>query len=328
MNGVSHAASGAVFGLLVSAWSNLPPKDAILFSALTAGGATLPDIDHPDSHVARSLGGVTRLFARAVNAVSGGHRHGTHSGPGIGAFAVLLGAATALHTGQAGHLVGGLVAGAALAAVAIPVRLFDRNPQPAYATPVGGILAAVAVGTFALTLAALAVWQGRVVGTVVLGAVMALALAAAVRTVRLSRGMVDELLAVAAVVVSLHAGMDWSLAGQALVTGAIVHVIGDTVTEGGCPLGWPLSSRFISLELFRTGGWTERYVVRPAIAVAAGVAALAWGIQAALVATLVVGLWLVAGSSGEVQKPRRKGRGRAAGAKRKAAGGARRARRR
>ena len=53
---------------------------------LAAGAALLPDIDHPSATVANAGGIVTKGIARITNAVSGGHRQGTHQVP----FAVVL----------------------------------------------------------------------------------------------------------------------------------------------------------------------------------------------------------------------------------------------
>lgn len=44
-----------------------------------AGAALLPDLDHRDGLIANSLGLPTRLLARGVATISGGHRHATHS---------------------------------------------------------------------------------------------------------------------------------------------------------------------------------------------------------------------------------------------------------
>jgi hypothetical protein len=41
---------------------------------LTAGTGVLPDIDHPDSTIARSFGFVTEAFAGVVARLSGGSR--------------------------------------------------------------------------------------------------------------------------------------------------------------------------------------------------------------------------------------------------------------
>jgi membrane-bound metal-dependent hydrolase YbcI (DUF457 family) len=61
-------------------------------TVIAAGGALLCDLDTPTSRLAHSLGPVTRLFARAIGRVFGGHRHGTHSL----AFCALVGALSAL----------------------------------------------------------------------------------------------------------------------------------------------------------------------------------------------------------------------------------------
>jgi membrane-bound metal-dependent hydrolase YbcI (DUF457 family) len=51
-----------------------------------AGAACLPDLDHPSATPARSFGPTSWLLAKAVCAVSGGHRHATHSLVGLGVF--------------------------------------------------------------------------------------------------------------------------------------------------------------------------------------------------------------------------------------------------
>jgi membrane-bound metal-dependent hydrolase YbcI (DUF457 family) len=58
------------------------PLDLPTLAASTlvcAGAALLPDLDHHDGLIANSLGPPTRLLARGVAAISGGHRHATHS---------------------------------------------------------------------------------------------------------------------------------------------------------------------------------------------------------------------------------------------------------
>jgi membrane-bound metal-dependent hydrolase YbcI (DUF457 family) len=46
---------------------------------LCAGASLLPDIDHPQSTVARTLGPVTQLPAAAIASIAGGHRQKTHT---------------------------------------------------------------------------------------------------------------------------------------------------------------------------------------------------------------------------------------------------------
>jgi membrane-bound metal-dependent hydrolase YbcI (DUF457 family) len=58
------------------------PLDLPTLTASTlvcAGAALLPDLDHHDGLIANALGPATRLLARGVAAISGGHRNATHS---------------------------------------------------------------------------------------------------------------------------------------------------------------------------------------------------------------------------------------------------------
>lgn len=55
----------------------------------TAGAALLPDLDHPKASATHALGPVTMAVGWVVRLLSGGHRRGSHSLVGIGAFAAL-----------------------------------------------------------------------------------------------------------------------------------------------------------------------------------------------------------------------------------------------
>lgn len=94
--GTSHAASGALGWMLivpaVAGIAAAPVEGKVLVAGtiVTAGAALLPDLDHPKSTIAYTLGPVTHALARGVNLVSGGHRQGTHSI----LFAVLMGVLT------------------------------------------------------------------------------------------------------------------------------------------------------------------------------------------------------------------------------------------
>jgi len=46
---------------------------------VASGSAMLPDLDHPQATMARSLGPVTWFLSRAVHTLAGGHRKGTHT---------------------------------------------------------------------------------------------------------------------------------------------------------------------------------------------------------------------------------------------------------
>jgi membrane-bound metal-dependent hydrolase YbcI (DUF457 family) len=94
MLGHSHATSGAL--AWAAAASSIPlsvlayptmsgnhghigSTDLLFGTFITAGAALLPDIDHPNGTIAHSIGPVTHNLCKAVSAVSGGHRHATHS---------------------------------------------------------------------------------------------------------------------------------------------------------------------------------------------------------------------------------------------------------
>src|SRR4051812_31713954 len=84
MMGQTHVLSGCVawlaaIPLLPQLGLPLTPVQLAAGAALCAGGAMLPDIDHHDGTIANTFGPVTRLLCKAVSAVSGGHRHATHS---------------------------------------------------------------------------------------------------------------------------------------------------------------------------------------------------------------------------------------------------------
>jgi membrane-bound metal-dependent hydrolase YbcI (DUF457 family) len=94
MLGHSHATSGglawaAAAGTLPLAVLDYPAmhgstahvevKDLIFGTFITAGAALLPDIDHPNGTIAHSVGPVTHTLCRGIEAISGGHRHATHS---------------------------------------------------------------------------------------------------------------------------------------------------------------------------------------------------------------------------------------------------------
>ncbi|WP_233493671.1 metal-dependent hydrolase [Desertihabitans brevis] len=86
--GRTHALSGVAAYLAVATVPGSPllaaPGSGLLFGAVMAGGAAmLPDLDHPQASISRSLGPLTGVAARTVAALSGGHRQGTHSLLGV-----------------------------------------------------------------------------------------------------------------------------------------------------------------------------------------------------------------------------------------------------
>ncbi|MGH3389854.1 MAG: metal-dependent hydrolase [Actinomadura sp.] len=90
MMGHTHALSGAAAwlaaaplltseSLLGSFAVELSPAQLAAGTAVCAGAALLPDLDHHDGSIANTFGPVTQILCKGVNKISGGHRHATHS---------------------------------------------------------------------------------------------------------------------------------------------------------------------------------------------------------------------------------------------------------
>jgi membrane-bound metal-dependent hydrolase YbcI (DUF457 family) len=96
MLGRTHALTGAAACAAIAATAWHPGAgEAFTSIAVTAGAALLPDIDHPDATVSRTFGFLTRAFSWLIGKISGGHRHGTHSLPGVAAFIAAVAASIA-----------------------------------------------------------------------------------------------------------------------------------------------------------------------------------------------------------------------------------------
>ena len=184
-------------------------------TALTAGFATLPDLDSTGSCAARSLGFLSEGFAWLVRLVSGGHRHATHSILGVAVFTAL--------TWLACH------------------------------------------------------YRGEPYGRAVLAAVLALAIAAGLRALRLG-GHSADLLAIATAAAIAWTGWYLALIPLACGIGVITHILGDACTDVGVPLAWPVTLRQQFLLppalRFTTGHTAERFAVDPLIML--GLGWLAW----------------------------------------------------
>jgi membrane-bound metal-dependent hydrolase YbcI (DUF457 family) len=90
MLGHSHALSGAVTGTTVGVFAlHATLAGTADLAVLTAGFATVCDLDQCGSSAARSFGLITEAFAHVVRKVSGGHRHATHTALGAVIFAAL-----------------------------------------------------------------------------------------------------------------------------------------------------------------------------------------------------------------------------------------------
>jgi membrane-bound metal-dependent hydrolase YbcI (DUF457 family) len=86
MLGRDHALSGAFAFAALAPSLHVTGAHLAVGVAITAGAGVLPDIDHPDSTIARSFGFLTEAFSWLIDKISGGHRHGTHSLVGTAVF--------------------------------------------------------------------------------------------------------------------------------------------------------------------------------------------------------------------------------------------------
>jgi membrane-bound metal-dependent hydrolase YbcI (DUF457 family) len=286
--GKTHALSGAmVFGVVAipaAPLAHLSVPELVLGTVVTAGAAMLPDIDHRDSHVAHTLGPVTRGFARLVAWLAGGHRRGVHSLLGVAVISLLAFLGAALRTGSAGWAVAGVVLAAVLAGAGAGLGLAGRRGpdrgRPAYRSRRRRCGVAGVCGAAVLALAVGAFLDPRAAGTGVLAVLLILTLASAARVFKIRRFTrlrteVDDLLPIPVTICLLVGDLNLRVVPVAVVLGVIVHIAGDMVTVGGCPLGWPWSLRMRGPRAFRTDSWLERGPVTWACVVVF-VATVAW----------------------------------------------------
>jgi membrane-bound metal-dependent hydrolase YbcI (DUF457 family) len=215
MLGEHHALSGLVTGAAAGEYvMHLPPAGTAALAALTAGWATVPDLDTCGSCAARSLGFLSEMFAWTVGKIARGHRHGTHS---------LLG---------------------------------------------------VAVMTAVTWLAC--EYRAAIPGRAALALLLAIALAAGLRALRLG-GHAADLLAIGAAAGVAWYGWDLPMIPLACGLGCLTHIAGDMLTDSGCPLAWPASG-------YRFKWWPEPFAfttgTRPeslvALVLTAALGLLAW----------------------------------------------------
>lgn len=97
MMGYSHAVTGTAGWLALTSTSGAAlaiydPGDPMFTlggAFLCAGTAMAPDADHGQASIAHSLPPVSKWAAQGIGAVSGGHRHGTHSLIGITVYTLV-----------------------------------------------------------------------------------------------------------------------------------------------------------------------------------------------------------------------------------------------
>lgn len=142
MLGHSHAVSGALVWLasapLVSHVVGMPlsPGQVAAGTVACAGAALLPDLDHPDSTIAHTLGPITQVLAHGVHLLAGGHRMATHSllfvvAAGVGTWGLL-----AVFGSQAAAWV-------MFALAALAIKGLHLSPPRSRGLVVGGVVVAV-----------------------------------------------------------------------------------------------------------------------------------------------------------------------------------------
>lgn len=95
----------------------------------------------------------------------------------------------------------------------------------------------------------------------VLCAVLIPTLAAGIRVFKI-RGWLDDAAPIPLVIGTVFlSGINLHAVPIAMMTGCAVHVMGDCLTNSGCPILWPLSTERLSVHLFSTGKRFETGVV-------------------------------------------------------------------
>lgn len=159
-----HSLTGATLWLATAPLVDQSLPELAACTLVCAGAAMLPDLDHPSSKIAGTLGAPTRLLAHVVAGVSGGHRKATH---GI-LFAILAGVGAAAAVDRWGTLATAIIAGffAALASDAIDL---DEIPRGRAA----GIAVNYAVGLIAALVISATAQPGSTLGWAVAGGCLA-----------------------------------------------------------------------------------------------------------------------------------------------------------
>lgn len=216
MKGYTHALSGLAAGAAAGEYvTHLPVASTAILAVLAAGFATVPDLDQCHSTAARSLGFLSHGFAWAVQKVSGGHRHGSHSVLGVAVFTALAWAAC--------H------------------------------------------------------YRATIPGRAGLAFTVALAVASALRALRIG-GHHSDGLGIAAAGLVVWQGWGLALIPVACAIGCATHLAGDALTDEGIPVAWPLTKAHYKLLpeplSFTTDTKPERWLLSPVLVLVLGF--LAW----------------------------------------------------
>jgi membrane-bound metal-dependent hydrolase YbcI (DUF457 family) len=255
MLGKSHALSGGVGWLVgcagLTALGAAPEPATVLFgAAVSTGFALLPDVDHPQSTVAHSLGWLTRGIATGVSRSAGALRTASclhcSTRPDRGGHRAIT------HTA-----VGAAVAGLVAANLCLWV----------------GRTAALWVIGFAVWLAVHAALSSRTrarIGDMILPGRFRRLGKGAHRFAAMAGAVIVAGLAAAAANDTLPAAGLWWI-GVAVGWGWLAHILGDACTMSKTPLFWPIrinGCRWHPIGppwRFRTGGKIEALVVVPSM---------------------------------------------------------------
>jgi len=82
--GRDHARLAALGALGVALALHTSPAESLIATGVVAGAGVLPDLDEPDSSVARLFGPVSRAVSSLTNRWCGGHRQASHSLVAVG----------------------------------------------------------------------------------------------------------------------------------------------------------------------------------------------------------------------------------------------------
>jgi membrane-bound metal-dependent hydrolase YbcI (DUF457 family) len=253
MLGKSHALSGAVgwlAGCALLAELGHHPSGVTTWvgAAVSTGMALLPDLDHPGSTVARTLGPATRLLSTGVAKVAAHAR-------GLSCDHCLAAPDRGGHRGLTHTALGALFAG-------VLVALGGWRLGQTFALIVVGF--AVWLGTHA---ALSSKWRAKIGDMVLPGRFRRRGKSA----FRFTAG-IGALLVAGVAVGALHSEAPtggWWWIGLPVAWGCLAHSLGDAMTFSAVPLWWPLEVRGCRWTnvgtprwmRFRTGSRVETFVV-------------------------------------------------------------------
>jgi membrane-bound metal-dependent hydrolase YbcI (DUF457 family) len=229
MMGRSHFASGIVAFLATSAQMHYTPVQAAIGALVVSSASLLPDLDHEHATVSNALGPVSRGVSKGIAALAGGHRKGTHCLIGIGLLGVIAQGCVMNRHGLLGMAV---LSGILIVTLAAGVQMFQPHAPPRRQRPTPA-------------------QQDRQ------------------RRWRIQT-WIGDLAPIPVVIAGVClSNVDLTTVPVALVIGCLAHVLGDCLTNSGCPIFWPLSNARLKFGLFKTGGKFETWVVFPALILAA-----------------------------------------------------------